>query len=417
MTVPIVSGSVPGSMSDQLSSDLASLAIPRDAPPRRSRRRWIGGLLLLGGLGLLAYLGLPVLRAKVFRPQISITEVTLLSPSQESVRLSAAGYVVPQTLSKVSAKIEGRVARVLIKEGDRVKAGALLFQLEESEPRSRLLAAQTRVLAARAAVEAARAQLDEVKRQAERQELLARRGAAARAPAEDLRARAVTLEGSSRASEAQVKVAQAEVETMRVSLELMAIRAPISGVVITKPPSVGDLVGPATGTIVELADFGSLVVEADVPEGRLHLARPGAPCEIILDAFPDRRLRGEVLELGQRVNRAKATLTVRVKFVDPAEGVLPDMAARIGVLAQPLDERAMKEPPRLVVPAAAVASRGGGKAVFAVEEGRVRLVSVRLGPALGSSYQLLEGPAAGTKVVRDPPETLVDGAAIKERTD
>jgi RND family efflux transporter MFP subunit len=324
---------------------------------------------------------------------------------------------VPQTLSKVSAKIEGRIARVHVKEGDRVKAGALLFQLEESEPWARLLAAQTRVLAARAAVEAAQSQLEEVKRQAERQEILSKRGAAARAPAEDLRARAVTLEGELRAKESQVKVAQAEADTMRVSLEFMQIRAPITGVVISKPPSVGDLVGPSSGTVVELADFSSLVVEADVPEGRLHLARPGAPCEIILDAFPDRRLRGQVLELGQRVNRAKATLVVKVKFVDPTNEVLPDMAARIGVLSKALDERAMKDPPKLVVPASAVTSRGGQKAVFVVEEGRARLVSVRLGPAIGSSYQLLEGPPASTKLVSQPPERLADGAPIKERND
>jgi RND family efflux transporter MFP subunit len=405
-------------MSDQLSSDLASLAIPREAKPAGRWARWLITSVVVVGLGLTGYfVGVPALTAKVFRPQVSLTEVTLLSPAHESVRLTAAGYVVPQILSKVSAKVEGRIARANVKEGDRVKAGDVLFVLEDSEPRARLAATQSRVGASRASVEVERAQLEEVRRQAERQDLLAKRGADSRATAEDLRLRQTQLEGRVRAAEAQVRVAQAETEAMRVGLELMTIRAPVSGVVVTKAPSVGDLVGPLSGTIIELADFSSLVVEADVPENRLPLARIGAPCEIILDAFPDRRLRGVVLELGKRVNRAKATLVVRVKFVDPTDGVLPEMAARVGVLDRALDERAIKEPPRLVVPAAAVAVRGGNKVVFVVEDAHARMQSVTLGAQVGSSFQLLAGPPAGTRLVRDPPAELSDGAAIKQRNE
>jgi RND family efflux transporter MFP subunit len=407
-------------MADQLSSDLASLRIPREQGRPRGRALRVGILLaiLAGAAAAGYYLALPAVRSRVFKPEVAVTEILLVSPAQESVRLTAAGYVVPQILTKVSAKIEGRIARVAVKEGQKVKAGELLFQLEENEPRSRLLAAQSRVLAARANAEASRAQLLEVKQQAARQRILAQKGAAARATAEDLTARAVALEGQVKAAEAQIKVAQADVELAKVGLRLMAIVAPIDGTVISKPPSLGDLVGPQTGAIVELADFGSLVVEADVPEGRVHLVRRGAPAEVILDAFPDRRLRGEVLELGQRVNRAKATILVRVKFVDAAEGVLPDMAARVGILERPLDAQALRQPPKLVVPASALATRGGVKVVFAIEEGRARAIPVTLGAPVGSNgFELTRGPPAGSKLVREPPETLADGAAIKQKSE
>ena len=65
------------------------------------------------------------------------------------------------------------------------------------------------------------------------------------------------------------------------------------------------------------------MVETDVPEQRLHLVQIGRPAEIVLDAFPDRRYRGKAIEIVPRVNRAKATATVKVTFVDPSEGVLP----------------------------------------------------------------------------------------------
>ena len=84
---------------------------------------------------------------------------------------------------------------------------------------------------------------------------------------------------------------------------------------------------------VEIADFTTLMVETDVPEQRLHQVKMGGPAEIVLDAFPNRRYRGKAVEVTPKVNRAKATVTVKVAFVDENEGVLPDMAARVSFLS------------------------------------------------------------------------------------
>jgi multidrug efflux pump subunit AcrA (membrane-fusion protein) len=139
------------------------------------------------------------------------------------------------------------------------------------------------------------------------------------------------------------------------------------------------------------------------------------PCEITLDAFPDKRYRGKVTEINPRVNRAKATVTVKVRFVDDPEGVLPDMAARVSFLSKELDAEAIKEKPKLVVPSAAVVTRAGGKYVFVVESGRVRLTPLSLGAPMAGGFVVLSGAAAGTRVVSGPPADLVDGQAIKER--
>jgi len=120
-----------------------------------------------------------------------------------------------------------------------------------------------------------------------------------------------------------------------------------------------------------------------------------------------------VKEITPRVDRAKATVMVKVAFADAAEGVLPDMSARVSFLQKELDEKELATPPKIVVPSSALVERAGGKVVFVVEEERVRMVPVKLGPAFGTGYELVDGPRPGTQVVQTPPETLVDGQKVK----
>jgi multidrug efflux pump subunit AcrA (membrane-fusion protein) len=141
----------------------------------------------------------------------------------------------------------------------------------------------------------------------------------------------------------------------------------------------------------------------------------GSPAEIVLDAFPSRRYRGKSEEITPQVNRSKATVIVRVSFVDDKEGVLPDMSARVSFLTKPLDAEALKQPPKIVVPSAAVADRAGGKVVFVVEDEVVRMVPVKLGAPFGRGYELTEGPRPGTRLVASPPETMADGQRVKEK--
>jgi hypothetical protein len=137
----------------------------------------------------------------------------------------------------------------------------------------------------------------------------------------------------------------------------------------------------------------------------------------VLDAFGDRRLRGEVVELAPRLNRAKATGTVKVKVLDAAELLRPEMSARVSFLSKPLEEAQLKQAPKVFVPAGAVTDRAGSKVVFVIEEGKVRAVPVTLGPPLGGGFELKSGPTPGTRLVKDPPATLADGQGVKEKTE
>jgi HlyD family secretion protein len=403
-------------MADQLSSDLASLRIDRGskAAPRRSWGGAVAAALavaLIGGGAVVAY---PRVEAALFKKEISLTEISMISPAQASISITSSGYVVPRVVSRVGAKVPGRIARVRVKEGDLVKAGDVLVELEDADQRAAITAAQARVGAAAARASASRANITEIRLQADRQKALVDSGAVGRAGLDDLLARVTALEKLASASDAEIRAAQAEVDSLRVLLQDRVVKSPIDGTVLTKPPEVGEMTATSP-FLVEIADFDSLVVETDVAESRLNNIQIGAPCEIVLDAYPTRRLAGKAAEIGKRVNRAKATIAVRVAFTGDRTGVLPDMAARVSFLTKEISAEAMKEPPKRIVPAKAVVERAGAKVVFVVDQGRVKISTVRVGAESAGGYELLDGPPPGTKLVQSPPLDLQDGQKIKEK--
>jgi hypothetical protein len=106
---------------------------------------------------------------------------------------------------------------------------------------------------------------------------------------------------------------------------------------------------------------------------------------------------------------------VRVKFIDDTTGVLPEMAGRVSFLSQMPDPESMKQPAKLVVPKAAVSERQGATVVFSVQDDIVHMQPVNLGAQFGDGYEIAGGLAAGTKLVRNPQSSLVDGQKIKQR--
>jgi HlyD family secretion protein len=150
-----------------------------------------------------------------------------------------------------------------------------------------------------------------------------------------------------RTLEAQIAVAQANLRAAGVSFDQTLIRAPFTGIVLTKNANVGDILTPfssasgTTGAVVTMADMSTLEVEADVSEASIARISVGQPAEIQLDAFAELRLAGSVSRIVPTVDRSKATLLVKVRFDEIDPRVLPDMSAKIAFLSRKLaaDER------------------------------------------------------------------------------
>jgi RND family efflux transporter MFP subunit len=403
-------------MSDQLSADLQSLRINRGAPPARGNRVWgviaVVALLVGGGFAVKKF-ALPYASAGLLKQEISITEVSLVSPTQGAVDLTTTGYVVPQSVAKVGAKVVGRVTKANVKEWDPVKADQVLFVLDPTDQNAAIASAQARVQAARARAQAARAQVTEVRLQYERENRLAESGAVSKAGAEDLRARVEAMNATARAADSEAAALQAEVASLQANLHNLVVKAPIDGVASTKPVQVGDVVRPDQ-ILVEVSDMSSLMVEADVAEARIGLVKVNGPCEIILDAYPNKRHRGVVVEVSPILDRAKASAKVKVKFVDKVEEARGQMSVRVSFLQEEQKPEMLNEAPKKVVPSAAVVDRNGVKSVFVVSGDHVKLTPVKLGPPIGGGFELLDPIPPGTKLVRDPAPTLTDGQLVKE---
>jgi RND family efflux transporter MFP subunit len=219
--------------------------------------------------------------------------------------------------------------------------------------------------------------------------------------------------------EAAILSAKAAVSEAEVSLENTRIRAPFDGTVLTKDADVGEVVAPfassasSRGAVVTMADMSSLEVEADVSESNITRITAGRPCEIVLDAAPEKRYAGYVHKIVPTADRAKATVLTKVRFKGRDAGVLPEMSAKVTFLSGEVPSEVAQSGPVLTVPSSAVTSRDGRDVVFLIRGNVVEEVRVKTGDLLGDRRRILEGLASGDQIVLRPNPSLEDGSEIK----
>ena len=186
---------------------------------------------------------------------------------------------------------------------------------------------------------------------------------------------------------------------------------------LTKNADVGDIVTPigaaanAKSAVVTIADMDSLRVEADVSESNLGQIKLGQPCEIQLDALPRERFRGAIHMIVPTADRSKATVMVKVRFINKDSRILPEMSAKVAFLSRPATPEEQK--PRIAINQSAIANRKGKERVFLVKENRVVETPIKLGAKMGDMIEVLDGIKVGDQVVLNPPERLRNGLRIK----
>ena len=368
-----------------------------------------------------ALIGLAVLVgafvAFLYRPPMQIETGTAaqLYPSQAVTALNATGYVVAQRKAAVASKATGRLEWLAVREGSKVSAGEVLARLENRDVTAQMEQAAANVKVAEANLEQGQAELREAERQLQRSaELLAKNfvSAAAHDTAIARRDRAAAAISAQRAA---INAARANLRASQVAVEQTLIRAPFDGVVLTKNANVGDVITPfssalgSQAAVVTMADMTTLEVEADVAEANIGKVKVGQPCEVQLDALPESRFRGEVRSVVPTVDRAKATVTVKVKFTDVDPRILPEMSAKVAFLSKEVAKE--DNAPRIAVPASAIAERSGRKVVYTVKDGKASEVAVTTGATAGDLVQVT-GVPVGARVVLKPPERMKDGAAV-----
>jgi len=337
-------------------------------------------------------------------------------PSQALAQLNATGYVVAQRKASLSSKATGRLEWLGVLEGSRVRRGEIVARLESrdvSASREQTLAS---LKVAQANVEQGRSELLDAEAAFRRSLDLVGKKYISESSHDTAVARINKAKAAMNSLEASVAVARANLKSADVALDQTVIRAPFDGVVLTKNANVGDNIAPfssavdSKGAVVTIADMQTLEVEADVSESAIGRIKTGQPCEIQLDAIPGERFAGMVSRIVPTVDRAKATVLVKVRFAARDPRVLPDMSAKVAFLER--EVRAGEKKPVIAVLPAAVFARDGVSYVYVVRDERAVLTPVQTGAKIADLVEL-SGVKTGERVVLKPLDKLSDGVRVK----
>jgi RND family efflux transporter MFP subunit len=390
---------------DKPRPDLSALRISRekryDDRPRSKAWLWIALGVLVAAL-VVSYF---VFRQSIVpAAKVRAAAAAYISGSDAAASLVATGYVVAQRKAEVASKGTGRLVKLDFEEGDVVKSGEVIAVLDNADIRANL--------------QATKAQLDQAMVDSLNAGRVYRRYMGLAETRAVTTAELETAESNYKAALAGVAAAAAAVITAEVNLENTYIRAPFSGTVLTKNAEVGEIVAPfassssSKGSVVTLADMGSLEVEADVSESNINRVEVGQPAEIILDAYPTVRYPGRVKKVVPTADRSRATVLTKVEFTQIDDRVLPEMSARVNFF---LDTAAAHSTSArmLAIPREAVTSREGTKVVYRIDGELVTEVSVETGRELGRMIEVTAGLNEGDRVVLSPPGKMSTGQKVE----
>ncbi len=354
--------------SDDKARLLRSLAIDRStaAAPARTRTRWPAVIMAAGGTLILV-------TAVLLRPQwmgdllgAVLPERTAAPASSSpppaappappvaaaeprpSAGLAASGYVVARRKAVVAAEITGKVAAVLVEEGNVVKAGQVVARLDSVLAEHDLALARSRVESAEAAIGTVSADLEDAQRILARAKVLAEKKAMSEADLTKAEARAGVLAAQLRQYQAQYETAKLDAARNATVLDKHQIRAPFDGIVVDKSAQPGEMISPMsvggftrTG-ICTVVDMDSLEIEVDVNEAFIGRVSAGGAVNAVLDAYPDWTIPAYVIAIVPTANREKATVRVRIGFHHKDPRILPDMAVKVTFLDETTMEGSRK---------------------------------------------------------------------------
>ena len=339
-----------------------------------SRKTWIIGavVIVLAGAGAGA-------RYYFQGQQLPEVNAEALRARDLEALVSASGKIQPMRQVNISANTMGRVTRLAVEEGQRVKAGQFLLeidprslsgQLERGE--ASVEAARSSLQQARTAIEQARAVLDLAQQNLRRQQELSKEGLTTREALERAQNDVVIREAELKARqqeiqtrEQQIKQEQAGLATTRYNLSQVIISAPMDGIITRRNIEQGENVVVGTmnnaGTVLlTVADMSMIQAEVEVDETDIPAVMLGQQARVTIDAVPDRTFRGHVTEIGNSPIQATSTGTttaqatnfkVVITIDEPVPDVRPGFtctaeittATRKNVVAVPIQSITVRE--------------------------------------------------------------------------
>ena len=406
---------------NDLAKDLAALRIPREERGGGQGKPLLWVLIVVGILALVGggYYWSTRLQASQVKV-VAVTEKASGATAAGAV-LNASGYVTARRRATVSSKVTGKVMDVLIEEGHPVKEGQILAHLDDSQARAALNLAESQLAASQKSMAEDQAKLAQAELNLQRREQLLKEQVVGKAEVDDARAIVESTKARIAYSQQQIAVAESQVNLQKTNLADMVVRAPFSGIVVSKDAQPGEMISPVSagggftrtgiGTIV---DMSSLEIEVDVNETYINRVTPNMKVDAVLDAYQDWHIPAHVITTIPTADRQKATVRVRIAFDQTDPRILPDMGVKVSFLRdEPTGAQAAQTAPRVLVPKAAVRTADGRKIVFVLKQDRVERRAISVGLEQGDQVEVVSGVVAGERVVVDGPQTLKDGDKVR----
>ena len=397
-------------------------------------------------------------------PGTTVTAEAIKTRDLEAI-VSASGKIQPKRLVNISADTSGRVVDLAVNEGDRIKKGQFLLQIDPKSLRTRvdsgtasLQAAEGSLDQLRQSVETARAQLDQAQKTAARQrdlwnQQLTTRESLEKADNDVVVATSAVHEREKQVTSQAARIDQerAGLESARYDLSKVRIESPIDGIVTRRNIQEGETAVIGTmnnaGTVLlTLADMSVIQAEVEVDETNIPNVSLGQTAKVTIDALPDRTFKGHVSEIGNSPiqstsTQSSTTQATNFKVVVMLDEQIPDVrpgftctadittATRSNVTAVPIPAVAVRElvfdannqvvkapvDPRKrrttsssVEPVAAAAELKPGETrketegVFVFRGGKVEFVPIKVGISGDKYFEVTTGLKAGDQVVTGP---------------
>ena len=408
-------------------------------------------------------------------PGLSVTAEALRARDLEAF-VSASGKIQPKRQVNISANQMGRVTRLAVEEGDRVKTGQFLLEIDPRSLESQLqrgeamvAAAESSLLRARSSVQQARSNLELARQNLARQQELWKEGLTTRQDLERAETDVALREADYKANlqeiqtnEQRIKQEQAGLASTQHSLTEVRISAPMDGIVVRRNIEEGEtaVVGTmnnAGSQLLTIADMSQLEAEVEVDETDIPTVTVGQEARITIDAVPDRTFRGRVTEVGnspiQAANSTTGRQATNFKVVITLEEEVPDVrpgftctaeivtATRKDVVSVPIQaltvrEMLFDEKGTMVRDTSRRRRRGANiettleasnepppghtrketEGVFTIQDGRAVFTAVKVGIAGERYFEVISGIEAGDRVITGPFASvrgLADGEEVK----
>jgi membrane fusion protein, multidrug efflux system len=304
-------------------------------------------------------------------------EVGLATKALATDDLWSVGSLRSDESLQVSSEVAGRIAEIIFKEGEEIKAGDVLIKLDDA--------------LARADVEDAKARLALAQSNFDRAQSLSRSGSGTERALDETRS--------------ALDSARAAVQLAETRLAKLTITAPFPGRVGLRGLSVGTYVTPGTA-IVNLEKIDQLKLDFRVPETVFTQVSAGQDIEMTVDAYPGRTFTGKIYAIDPQVDVNGRAVRIRARVDNADRALLPGLFAR--VIIKGLDEKQVVR-----VPESAVLPRGQDKFVFSIVGGKAKENKVRVGRRRAGEVEILEGLQAGTQIITSGQSNLRDGAAVE----